>query len=105
MKAFLYDIESEYELENEELKLDEILTEFYQLSEQEGSFIGIKTETEPIQFAYETQDKWLVDVPYDIKNRLTLQKYASYDECVEIIKQVYSGFSPTKIEGLKKVSI
>ncbi|WP_165750509.1 hypothetical protein [Cellulophaga sp. Z1A5H] len=93
------------EFQDKELNLEKALSEFYKISEEEGSFFGVKTEKEPIQFAYETRDKWLVDIPYDIKNRLTLQKYATYNECVEIIKQVYSGFSLTRIEGLKKVSI
>jgi len=75
------------------------------LSDEEGSFLGIKTKKKTIQFAYEDDDKWLVDIPYDMKNFICLQKYVNYDECTEIIRSIFYGTPPEKIEGLTKINI
>ena len=105
MKIFLYDAESDYELQDEELNLEQAITEFYELSDIKGSFFGIKNVPKTIQFAWEEEDKWLVDVLYDMKNFICLQKYASFDECVEIIKSLFDGQASDKIEGFVKVNI
>lgn len=105
MTVYLYDAEYDYELQDEELNLQEALKEFYELSDGDGSFFGIKTETKTTQFAWVADDKWLVDIPYDMEKRICLQKYADYDECVEIIKSVFSGIAPDKLIGLVKLNM
>lgn len=105
MKVYLYDVESDYELQDEELNLEQAITEFYELSDLEGSFFGINTTKEPLQFAWENDDKWLVDIPADIEKMLCLQKYASYEECIEIIKSIFSGTNPKDIDGLVQLNM
>ncbi len=104
MIVFLYDSELEYELLDEELHLNEALTEFYELSEIEGSFFGVKTLGEVIQFSWEDVDKWLIDLP-NPPSFLNFQRYANYDECVETIKIVFNGVSPKEVKNLTKVNI
>lgn len=105
MKVYLYDIESDYELQDEELNFEQARTEFYELSDEEGSFFGIKAPKESIQFAWEKDAMWLVDVPTDMANMLCLQKYATYEECIEIIESIFSGISPKDIGGLVQLNI
>lgn len=105
MIIFLYDVESNYEIKDEDLELGEALTEFYELSDEMGTFFGIQTDNGLIQFAWEDEDKWLVEVPNDSKNRKFLQRFATYDECVEIIKSIFEGVLPVNIKGLVHVKI
>ncbi len=102
MKVFLYDIETDEEREPEEYTLDEALEEFYYLSEEEDSFLGIiDDEDRCIQFLFVSDNKWLVDIPRVAEN-YTLQKYADYDECVAMIKKVYELNKIVEFAGLKK---
>ncbi len=105
MEIFLNDAGNDYELQDEELNLEEALTEFYELSDEEGSFFGIKTEKKTIQFAYVDEDKWLIDIPYDMKNFICLQKYSTYEECTKIINSIFNGKQPEEIKGLIKINI
>ncbi|MCF6348446.1 MAG: hypothetical protein L3J20_09130 [Flavobacteriaceae bacterium] len=104
MIIFLYSVEGDYELKDEDLNLEESLTEFYELSDEKGSFFGVKTKNGIIQFAWENENKWLVDLP-NPPSFLNLQRYASYDECVEIIKSIFKDVLPENIEDLVKVKI
>ncbi len=104
MIVFLYNSESDSELLDEELDINEALTEFYELSDEKGSFFGIKTKKGVIQFAWEDEDNWLVDLP-NPPSFLNPQRYASYDECVEIIKSIFKGILPENVDGLVKVKI
>ncbi len=105
MKIFLYDVESDYEVTDYEVDLEKALDEFYELSDEDGSFFGVKDNNDTtLQFSWESDDKWLVDIPVEL-GKYSLQKYASYDECVELIKSYYEGKSPMEIAGLHRVPI
>lgn len=82
MKYWYYDIQNE---DSEEIegngKLDEIINDFYYLSEEEGSFFGLENnENEILQFAW-SHDKWIADIPIPKENG-SFQKKLNYDECV-----------------------
>ena len=104
MIIFLYNVESGYGLDDIDLELEEALTEFYELSDEKGSFFGIKTDNGIIQFAWNGVDKWLLDLP-NPPSFLNPQRYANYDESVEIIKSIFKGVLPENIDGLVKVKI
>lgn len=103
MKYFLNDEKIEYSIDEPiHGELENVLTEFYELTEDDGSFLGLENDDGKIlQFAWEGDDKWLVDIPYS-ESMTTLQKFASYDECVQIIKDVFRGQRFEDIEGLVK---
>lgn len=105
MKIFLYDTETDYEAINDEADLEKALEKFYELSDEDGSFFGVSNNNDiVIQFAWVDDNKWLVDIPIEV-GKYSLQKYANYDECVDLIKSFYQGKSITKIAGLHKVPI
>ncbi|MDO6519028.1 hypothetical protein [Zobellia uliginosa] len=47
MKVFLYDAESDYELQDEELNLEQAITEFYELSDIKGSPASTRLQRVP----------------------------------------------------------
>ena len=105
MKFFMYDVEKDNGFDDEILSLDEAIEVFSSLSDEKGSFFGIKTKNQQIiQFSWE-DDIWLVDIPlkstFEI-NQVSLQKYANYDECINIIKNTYNNRS---INNLFKVLV
>ncbi len=105
MKIFLYDAETDYKETDYEVELDIALDEFYELSDTDGSFFGVMDNNDKIlQFAWEGDDKWLVDIPIE-PGKYSLQKYVSYDEGVDLIKGYYQGKNLTEIAGLHRVPI
>jgi hypothetical protein len=69
--------------------LDTAIDIFYELNDEEDNFFGLIDDSEKcIQFMFISEDKWLVDIPIppDFNN---LQKYATYEECVSIIKETF----------------
>lgn len=95
MVSFMYDKETENGFDEEVLSLEEAIEEFYYLSDEDGSFFGLVSENrQVIQFSWEKEDIWNVDIPLKSTfqsddTRTSLQKYANYDECINIIKNVY----------------
>jgi hypothetical protein len=96
MKYFYYDV-TDYDYDDEDESnefeddgtLDEILQSFYDLSEEDGSFLGLENEQgKIIQFMWNDNNNWLVDIP-KIEKEGSLQKHADYDECVALIKKFY----------------
>ena len=70
--------------------LDDILHSFYDLSEEDGSFLGLENEQETvIQFMWESDSEWLVDIP-DIEKEGSWQKHADYDECILLIEKFFN---------------
>jgi len=106
MICFMYDVETDNGFEEEVLSLNEAIEEFYYLSDEKGSFFGIETKNQQIiQFSWEDDDTWLVDIPlkstFQSDSTVTsLQKYANYDECINIIENTYNEKS---INNLYKV--
>ena len=96
MKIFLYNSETEYEFndieDDDDTDMETALEEFYELS-QEGSFFGIVTPNgRTIQFLYQSNDDWLLDIPSKDKPQEEFyQRLATYNECLEIIKSVFNG--------------
>ena len=90
MKYWYYDILDEYgEVVEGDGKLDEIITDFYYLSEEEGSFFGLENgENEILQFSL-CQDKWVADIPRP-KEDGSFQKILDYDKCTVLIEEFYN---------------
>ncbi|WP_320033435.1 hypothetical protein [Halarcobacter sp.] len=105
MKISLYDEEFDYSLEDETLSLEKVIKEFYDLSSEKASFFQMKTEkSNTVQIAWEYDDIWLIDIPIKLANEdlFSLQKYANYEECIDIISSVDKN---KKIKNLFKVYI
>ena len=102
MKVFFNDIETDKEIHSSEpieLNLEEAINELFELSESDGSFIGFYAiDNSIIQFMWES-DSILIDIPVP-EQQGSLQKNVEFNECIEMIKQIYSGTKPSDIEGL-----
>jgi len=73
--------------------LDEILQDFFDLSEEDGSFLGLENEQgQVIQFMWEGDNNWLVDIPV-MEKEGSFQKHADYDGCVDFIEQFFNGIA------------
>lgn len=73
-----------------ESSLDLVLDKFYDLSENENSFLGLKkSENDIIQFAYLKENIWLVDIPVLVEKG-SYVKECEYHDCVDIIKNYYT---------------
>lgn len=73
-----------------ESSFDLVLDKFYNLSETENSFLGIKTKDDNvIQFSCIREDVWLTDIPI-ITEKGSFERECEFQECVEIIKSCYS---------------
>jgi len=71
--------------------LDEILQDFFDLPEEDGSFLGLENEQgQVIQFMWEGDNNWLVDIPV-MEKEGSFQKHADYDGCVDFIEQFFNG--------------
>jgi hypothetical protein len=104
MKIFSFDPELDNGADDD-LSLEEALEEFYYLTDVDGTFYGIiDSEERCIQFAWISQDKWLVDIPKP-PDFINYQKYADYDECIDMIKRVYELKEVVQFAGMKKVNI
>lgn len=104
MNIFSYNPKTDNSLE-EDLDLEQALAEFYYLTAIEGSFFGIvDSEEKCIQFAWLSKDKFLVDIP-NPPDFINYQKYAGYEECVEMIKRVYALNEVVQFSGMVKVDI
>jgi len=104
MKVYLYDSETEYDFDDmindDDTDLETAIEEFYELSEEEGSFLGIITpDNRIIQFAYVDNNKWILDIPSKDNPQDFYQREVTYDACVQIIKSVFSGTSIDEIKG------
>jgi hypothetical protein len=105
VKISLYDEEFDYRLEDETLSLEKAIREFYDLSSEKASFFQMKTENDnTVQITWEYDDIWLIDIPIKRPNKdlFSLQKYANYEECIDIINSVDQN---KKIKNLFKVYI
>ncbi len=72
-----------------ELDLHQVLEIFENLQLEEDNFLGLIDEKEKcIQFVNEGDNTWLVDIP-NPPTFENLQAYATYDECVSLIKKIY----------------
>jgi len=91
-EIFLFDPEYDYELEDYEANLEEAIEAFYDLPDVEGAFFGLfDNNNRFVQFAWITQDKWLVDIPsesYETTGE-SYQFYESYNNCIEIINAIF----------------
>jgi hypothetical protein len=71
--------------------LDEILQSFYDLTEEDGSFLGLENEHEQVmQFMWNSDNDWIVDIP-EMDKEGSLQKHSNYDECIILIEKFYGG--------------
>ena len=73
-----------------EAPLNSVLDKFYDLSEAENSFLGLKkSDNDIIQFAYLREDIWLVDIPV-MAERGSYMEECEYLDCVDIIRSYYT---------------
>ncbi|WP_455541000.1 hypothetical protein [Prevotella fusca] len=73
-----------------EASLDSVLDRFFDLSEDEDSFLGLeKPDDEVVQFAYLRDNIWLVDIPVPAEGG-SYMKECEYRDCVDIIKRYYT---------------
>jgi hypothetical protein len=97
MKYFFYDVtDDEYDDDEsndgfeDDGTIDEILQSFYDLSEEDGSFLGLENEQgQVLQFMWNSNDDWIVDIP-EMEKEGSWQKHADYDECVMFIEDFYN---------------
>lgn len=105
MKVFYYDAYLDEGIDSDNCKivtLDEAIDYFYGLTDEIGSFIGFVDSNENvIQFAWEREDIWLVDIP-KVEYSFAFQKEASYEEIVEIIRIVFKENKIVEFPGMTK---
>lgn len=84
----------------------ETIDYFKQLPRQDGSFLTIGiAEMQIIQFAWSLHTrKCLVEITNVGDEKIYKQRYADYEECVDLIKAVYAG-KIMKAEGFVPVNI
>ncbi|NTE03126.1 hypothetical protein G6M26_41500 [Agrobacterium tumefaciens] len=101
MKIFLFDPEYDYELEDYEANLEEAIEAFYDLPDVEGTFFGIFDRNNRfVQFAWKSQDKWLIDIPSDSFETTgeSFQLYGSYNECIKIINTLFDDTTVSQLQ-------
>ncbi|MFD2287260.1 hypothetical protein GJU39_13655 [Pedobacter petrophilus] len=101
MKIFLFDPEYDYELEDYEANLEEAIEAFYDLPDVEGAFFGIFDHNNRfVQFAWNAQDEWLIDIPSDSFETTgkAFQLYGSYDKCIKIINTLFDDTTVSQLQ-------
>jgi hypothetical protein len=101
MKVFLYDSVTEYKFDdtedNGDTDLETAIEEFYELSEDEGSYFGFVTTDRIIKFYYGTYNNLFINI-LDKDNQQNFDKrQIDYDDCIEIIKSVFTNVSIKEI--------
>ena len=88
-----------------EAKVGDVLTVFDNLPADRSSFLGLEDNSGRIlQFAWEDNNKWLVDIP-DMQTKTARQKFATDSDCREIIRGIFAGRTFDEVAGLKTNSI
>jgi len=66
---------------------------FKQLPRRDKSFLTINiTETEVIKFAWQTHNRQCLIEITDVENeKIYKQRYANYEQCIELIKTIFTG--------------
>lgn len=91
-KTYYYDSSSDEGIESNialGMAIEKTLDIFDNLSEAEGSFIGIKNDNFVIQFAWSDNNLWIADIP-NLQQRGSFQKRCDYGQCVEIIRSAFN---------------
>lgn len=84
---------------------EETIGYFREMPKDNFSFLTITfSKTQAIQFAWQTEENCLVEITNDGNDRIFMQRYASAEECIDIIKATYKG-DPNKAEGFLPVPI
>lgn len=101
MKVFFSDAETGAHRDDYEANLDEAINVFYELSDTEGSFMGLVNHIGKIvQFAWTDDDKWTINIPLPERGG-ALYKHGDYETCQQVIIDYYNGKSPELLNGLK----
>ncbi len=88
-----------------EADLETVLNAFRNLPADRSSFLGLENNAGKIlQFAWEDQNKWLVDIP-DMQTMTAKQRFATDNDCIEIITGIFSGRTFEEIARLNENSI
>ncbi|MCX2583698.1 hypothetical protein [Pedobacter sp. MR22-3] len=101
MKIFLFDPEYDYELEDYDASLEEAIEAFYDLPDVKGTFFGLfDNDNRFVQFAWNAQDEWLIDIPSDSfeTTKKSFQLYGSYDKCIKIINILFKDTTVSQLQ-------
>jgi len=67
MNYFLFDPEKKLDVplnDSSKISLEKAIEEFYHLCDDNGSFFGLQNQNGAVlQFSWEDEDEWLVDMP------------------------------------------
>jgi len=103
MKIFSSDLEEDLDISKNRLSAEEIIKNFYELYDEQGSFWGIEDDDGTIlQFYWLQDDIWLVDIPVP-PTFINYQKKADYEECTLIIKNILKEKKVHTISGMIRV--
>jgi len=103
MKIFSSDLEDDIDISTDVLTEEEIINNFYELYDEQGSFWGIEDNAgKVLQFYWLYDETWLVDIPVP-PDFINYQKKADYEECVLIIKNILKEKKINPIAGMIRV--
>lgn len=101
MKYFYHDTKENNEPEDRPCDFNRAIEVFYHLSDTKGSFFGLKNDTgQVVQFAWESDDVWQVDIPDTQKNGSYTGLW-NYEQCVSYMSDFFLEKNITKIKDLK----
>lgn len=93
------------ELIEEDCTEKQAIDYFKKLPKTDDSFISIGfNDKQVIQFVWERNGKCLAEITNDGLDRVFMQRYATVDECIEMIKTAYNG-DPNNLQGFVPVPI
>lgn len=89
----------------EDATMEEAISYFRALVRDYESFLTIGfNNTQVIQFVWEKNGKCLAEITNDGDERIYMQRYASTEECIDMIRYTYTG-DPNTLPGFLPVPI
>lgn len=86
--------------------MEETVNYFSELAEDYESFLTIGfNNIQAIQFVWEKNGKCLAEITNDGNERIYMQRYASAEECKDLIISTYNGEDPNKLPGFLPVPV
>jgi hypothetical protein len=105
MTYFYYNSETNREISDRVTTLDEALVAFYELPDETDSFFGLENKSNQIiQFVWQTDDQWLIDMP-TVDTVGTYQGIGTFDDCSAVIIAFFDNKDIRQIFSLNYVSL